>query len=138
MSSGKDMADQYGYSDAVRSGDLVFCSGQVGLDEDGKPPLDPEQQFRRAFAAVARVLAEAGCQPADVVDLTSFHTRYPENMTAFMAAKAAFQQGSKPAWTAVGVAALGMPDTLVELKAIARIPARTDAAGACGTTGYAR
>ncbi len=122
MSSGAEMAKQFGYSDAVRSGDLVFCSGQVGLEDDGTPPLDPERQFRRAFAALERVLADAGCRPADVVDLTSFHTRYPENMGVFMKAKADFQQGAAPAWTAVGVAALGMPDTLVEIKAVARIP----------------
>lgn len=122
MSLGEGMANQFGYSDAVRSGDLVFCSGQVGLDEDGTPPVDPEQQFRRAFAALERVLADAGCQPSDVVDLTSFHTNYPENMRVFMQVKADFQRGSTPAWTAVGVAALGMADTLVELKAIARMP----------------
>lgn len=122
MSLGESMADQLGYSDTVRSGDLVFCSGQVGLDEDGTPPVEPDRQFRLAFETLERVLAEEGCSPADVVDLASFHIGYPEHMREFMAAKAEFQQGSKPAWTAVGVAALGMPDTLVELKAIARVP----------------
>ena len=122
MSLGEGMADEYGYSDAVRSGDLVFFSGQVGLEDDGTPPLDPDRQFRRAFAALERVLAGVGCTPADIVDLTSFHTNYPEHMETFMEAKADFQQGAKPAWTAVGVAALGMPDTMVEIKAIARLP----------------
>ena len=122
MSLGEEMAEQFGYADAVRSGDLVFCSGQVGLEEDGTPPLEPERQFRLAFTALARVLAKVGCGPADVVDLTSFHTGYPEHMEVFMKAKAEFQQGSRPAWTAVGVAALGMPDTIVEIKAMARVP----------------
>lgn len=120
MSSVNNMAEQFGYSDAVRHGDLVFCSGQIGLEEDGTPPLDPARQFELAFETLGRVLAEAGCTPVDLLEMTSFHTNYPQHMEEFIAAKAAFQQGARPAWTAVGVAALGLPDTIVEIKVVAR------------------
>ncbi|UNQ40110.1 RidA family protein [Prescottella equi] len=113
--------EKYGYSNAVRSGDLLFCSGQVGLEADGSAPADPERQYDLAFATLAKLLAEHGARPSDLVELTSFHVDFPQHMTEFMAAKARFQNGARPAWTAVGVTALGMPGILVEIKATARI-----------------
>lgn len=116
----EEQAAAYGFSLAVRSGDLLFCSGQVGTEADGSTPTDPARQFELAFAGLGKVLASHGLAPADLVNLTSFHVGYPANMEAFAIAKARFLAGGLPAWTAVGVAALGHPETLVEVKAIAR------------------
>ena len=119
MASHGDWAEQFKYSDHIRAGDMVFFSGQVGLDESGQSPTDPAEQYRLAFEALARALDDAGCTPEDLVDLMTYHTDYPEHMEKFMAAKAAFQGDGRPAWTAVGVAKLGLPETLVEIKATA-------------------
>lgn len=113
--------EEYGYSNAVRGGDLLFCSGQVGLEADGSAPADPERQYDLAFATLGHLLAEHGAGPSELVELVSFHVDFPKHMTEFMAAKARFQNGARPAWTAVGVEALGMPGILVEIKATARI-----------------
>jgi enamine deaminase RidA (YjgF/YER057c/UK114 family) len=128
MASFADWGEQFKYADYVRAGNLVFFSGQVGIDESGKSPADPVEQYRLAFESLSRVLAQAGCTPADVVDLMTYHTHYPEHMEQFMAAKAAFQGAARPAWTAVGVAKLGMPETIVEIKATAYIEAGGSAA----------
>lgn len=117
-----DWLEQYQFSEFTRAGDLVFISGQVGHDEHGEPPAEPADQYRLAFAALSRVLGLAGLAPADIVDLTTFHTSHPEHMAEFVAAKAEFQGAARPAWTAVGVARLGRPGTLVEIKAIAHAP----------------
>lgn len=122
MASHGDWTERFKYSNHIRAGDLVFVSGQVGLDESGNSPVDPAEQYRLAFASLARVLADAGCTPADLVDLTTYHTGYPDHIEEFMAAKAAFQGESRPCWTAVGVAKLAMPRTLVEIKATAYKP----------------
>lgn len=113
-------AAAYGFSNAVWSGDLLFCAGQVGEEADGSVPTDPARQFALAFASLGRVLAEEGLGAADIADLTSFHVGYPEHMEAFAAEKARFLGNSRPAWTAIGVAALGYPETLVEIKVVAR------------------
>lgn len=62
------------YSQAVRSGDLVFLSGQVALD-----PATGElaaggiaQQVERTMKNLAAVLAEAGCTFDDVVRATIY------------------------------------------------------------------
>lgn len=119
MASPAGWNETYEYSDFVRAGGTVFLAGQVGLDADGNHPTDPAEQYRLAFEAVAATLAEAGCTPADVVDLVSYHVDYPEHLEAFLAAKSDFHGPARPAWTAIGVARLAQPDTLVEIKATA-------------------
>ena len=125
MASNGDWSELYKYSNYKRAGDLVFFSGQVGLDESGQPPTDPAEQYRLAFEALASMLKDAGCAPTDLVDLMTYHTSYPEHMEQFMAAKASFQGEGRPAWTAVGVEKLGMPGSLVELKATAYAPRKS-------------
>ena len=66
--------EKYGYSAAVRSGDLLFVSGQVGSRPDGSPEPDFEAQVRLAFANLEATLAAGGCTFADIVDVTTFHT----------------------------------------------------------------
>lgn len=111
------------YSAAIRSGDLLFVSGQVGAREDGTPEPDFEAQVRRAFANLDAVLAAAGCTFDDVVDVTTFHTDPEAQFDAIMRVRQELiGQPPYPNWTAVGVTWLAGFD--FEIKVIARIPAR--------------
>lgn len=116
------MSEDHGFASAVRSDGHLFCSGQIGIADDGTVPDDPATQYALAFAALGQVLAAEGCTAADIVDLTSFHTDYPDRMGVFMEQKQKFLGAVRPAWTAIGVTALGYPGSLVEIKAIARLP----------------
>ena len=69
---------EHRYSAAIRSGDLLFVSGQVGSREDGTPEPDFQQQVRLAFDNLYATLAAAGCTFDDIIDVTSFQTD-PEN-----------------------------------------------------------
>jgi enamine deaminase RidA (YjgF/YER057c/UK114 family) len=117
--------EAHGYSAAIRSGDLLFVSGQVGSRPDGSPEPDFEQQVRLAFANLKATLAAAGCTLADLIDVTSFHTD-PENQFAtIMAVKQEmFPAAPYPTWTAIGVNWLAGFD--FEIKVIARIPQTAD------------
>ena len=113
----EDLADLYGYAPYVQVGDLIIFSGVVaGEGDDGSP----ETHYRLAFEALDEVLKQAGRTRGDIVDLTTFHANYPEGMMEFMTAKKAYLGDVSTAWTAVGVAALGTPETRVEIKAMAR------------------
>jgi enamine deaminase RidA (YjgF/YER057c/UK114 family) len=117
--------EKYKYSPAVRSGDLLFVSGQVGSRTDGSPEPDPEAQVRRAFANLEATLAAAGCSLADIIDLTMFNTG-PEIMGAVMKVREEkFPQAPYPNLTFIGVTRLAGFD--FEIKVIARIPSRTSA-----------
>lgn len=115
--------DLHRYSAAIRSGDLLFVSGQVGSRADGSPEPVYEDQVRRAFANLRAVLEAAGCGFDDVVDVTSFHTDPEKQFEAFMAIRAGeIGEAPYPNWTAVGVNWLAGFD--FEIKVIARIPAK--------------
>ena len=54
--------EEHGYSAAVRSGDLLFVSGQVGSREDGSPEPDFRAQAELAFGNLKAVLAAADAE----------------------------------------------------------------------------
>lgn len=113
--------DKHSYSAAIRSGDLLFVSGQVGSREDGSPEPDFEKQVQLAFDNLAAVLAAAGCTFDDVVDVTTFHTDPETQFEAMMAIREkAIGEPPYPNWTAVGVNWLAGFD--FEIKVVARIP----------------
>ncbi|MBT2787035.1 MULTISPECIES: RidA family protein [unclassified Halomonas] len=113
--------EQNAYSAAVRSGDLLFVSGQVGSREDGSPEPDFDAQVQLAFDNLQSVMEAAGASFADIVDVTTFHTNPEAQFAAVMAAKArAFPEKPYPNWTAVGVTWLAGFD--FEIKVIARLP----------------
>jgi 2-iminobutanoate/2-iminopropanoate deaminase len=63
------------YSQGIASGDLVFVSGQVGIDPASGAVADGiEAQAQQALRNVAAVLAAAGLGMADVVKTTIWLT----------------------------------------------------------------
>ena len=114
--------DAHGYSPAIKSGYLLFVSGQVGSREDGSPEPDFKKQVERAFDNLKAVLKAANCSLDDIIDVTTFHTDPENQFEAIMEVKdAIFDQAPYPNWTAVGVTWLSGFD--FEIKVIARIPA---------------
>jgi Putative translation initiation inhibitor, yjgF family len=114
--------EEHGYSAAIRSGDLLFVSGQVGSRADGTPEPSFERQVGLAFENLQATLAAAGCTFDDIIDVTSFHTDPKNQFGTIMAVKQrVFSKPPYPAWTAIGVNWLAGFD--FEIKVIARIPA---------------
>ena len=112
---------QYSYSAAIRSGDLLFVSGQVGSHEDGTPEPEFEAQVRLAFENLKATLMAAGCTLDDLIDVTTFHIDPENQFPIVMAVKEElFTQAPYPNWTAVGVNWLAGFD--FEIKVIARVP----------------
>lgn len=113
--------EKHGYSAAIRSGDLLFVSGQVGSRHDGSPELEFRDQVRHAFANLRATLEAAGCTFNDIIDVTTFHTDPEMQLETVMEVKNdEFKTQPYPNWTAVGVNWLAGFD--FEIKVIARIP----------------
>jgi enamine deaminase RidA (YjgF/YER057c/UK114 family) len=109
------------YSAAIRSGDLLFVSGQVGSREDGSPEPDFGKQVQLAFDNLGAVLRAAGRTFDDIVDVMTFHTDPASQFDVIMSVKdRVFPQKPYPNWTAVGVNWLASFD--FEIKVIARVP----------------
>jgi enamine deaminase RidA (YjgF/YER057c/UK114 family) len=113
--------EKHRYSAAIRSGDLLFVSGQVGSREDGSPEPEFAKQVQLAFDRLNAVLAAAGASFDDVVDVTTFHTDPEAQFETMMAVRDSMIGAPPyPNWTAVGVTWLAGFD--FEIKVIARIP----------------
>ncbi len=106
------------FSQAVKTGDTIYVSGQVGVDEKFTPGSGIEEQANLAFLNLKNVLAEAGATLEDIVELVTYHTSMKDIM-AFSKVKAKFIPEDFPAWTAVGITELVMPNLLVEIRATA-------------------
>ncbi|EHS53411.1 Endoribonuclease L-PSP [Rhizobium sp. PDO1-076] len=111
--------EAHGYSAAIRSGDFLFVSGQVGSLEDGTAEPDFRKQVELAFANLEAVLKAAGCGFDDIVDVQTFHTDPQNQFETIMAVKnRIFPEAPYPNWTALGVTWLAGFD--FEIKVIAR------------------
>ncbi len=110
------------YSQAIRSGDLVFCSGQLGIDP-GTGQLVPggiEAETTQVLANLSAVLAASGAQLKDVVKTTVYLADFSE-FQAFNATYVLAFPEEPPARATVGVSALPR-GARIELEAIARLP----------------
>lgn len=94
------------FSQAVSTGDLIFLSGQVGLDSNGRL-VDGgiEAQAAQIFANLAAVLDAAGKGFADVVRVGVFLTDMAD-FAVLNAVYAGHFREPYPARTTVAVAAL--------------------------------
>jgi 2-iminobutanoate/2-iminopropanoate deaminase len=95
------------YSHAVESNGLLFCSGQIPLDPTSGELVGatPGEQAHQCLVNLAAVVAAAGAQLADAVQVTVYLT----DMGAFAAVNevyAGFFETDPPARVAIGVAAL--------------------------------
>ncbi|HLA77300.1 MAG TPA: RidA family protein [Vicinamibacteria bacterium] len=62
------------FSRAVRIGDTVYLSGEIGRTPEGKVPEDPEAEARVVLDNVKRTLGEAGLTMDDLVSVQVFCT----------------------------------------------------------------
>jgi reactive intermediate/imine deaminase len=94
------------YSQAVRAGDTVYLSGQIGLDPASMQMVEGiENQIHRVFQNLQAVAEAAGGNLADVVKLNVFLTDLG-NFAKVNEIMAQYCKEPYPARAAVGVASL--------------------------------
>lgn len=115
-----DWYEPYKISLAIKAGNLVFASGQAGIDENGNTVGvgDFEAQGRRAFANLATVLEQAGSDLAHVAKVTIMVTDM-SNLDSVVKLREEHFVEPYPADTLLQVAALAQPEWLIEIDAIA-------------------
>jgi enamine deaminase RidA (YjgF/YER057c/UK114 family) len=117
-----------GYSHAVATArPLIFVSGQVPLDPGGAlvGAGDIEAQTAQVFENLRTVLEGVGAGFADIVKLTTFVVGLDnDRLVAIRRVRDRYLgDGPRPASSLLGVTALFRPDVLVEIEAIAELPA---------------
>ena len=96
----------------------VFCSGQLGIGQDGVVPESVEAQARLCFRAIAAILGEAGMSLADLVRLNAYVTS-AEYLGGYMRVRDEFVGNPAPASTLMVVQAFARPEFKVEIEAVA-------------------
>ena len=103
------------FSSAVRAGDILYLSGQIGIGPDGKLPAGIDAQAKQAMDNIGVVLKRAGLGWNDVFHCTAMLSDMA-NWPAFNAVYVPyFTPGRLPARSAIGANGLAL-GALVEVE----------------------
>jgi 2-iminobutanoate/2-iminopropanoate deaminase len=110
----------------VRAGRLVFVSGCVGSDDQGRTVggSDVVAQARQAHENIKRCLAAAGATFADVCKVTVYLKNVADREKVNSVRKEYFGT-SRPASTLIEISQFVRPDLLLEIEATAVLPERS-------------
>jgi enamine deaminase RidA (YjgF/YER057c/UK114 family) len=109
------------YSHAVevpKNSRILFLSGQISVAPDGSCANDFASQARQCWHNLEAVLEQADMQMSDLVRIQAYVTRV-EDLPEYRAIRNEVMGAERPAHTLLVVAALGRPEWLVEIEAIA-------------------
>jgi 2-iminobutanoate/2-iminopropanoate deaminase len=108
------------YTDAVRAGELLFISGVVPVDGEGRlvGGRDVVAQATAVFESLDRVLSAAGAAPGDVAKVTVFLTDV-DDRARINPVRQAFFGDARPASTLVEISRLAVPGAMIEVEAVA-------------------
>ena len=104
------------YSQAVRVGDLIYVSGQLGIGADGALAAGFAAQTRQAIENIATVLRAAGSSLALVAKVTIFVTDFSKLGEMNEVYRQYF--GHRPAKTTVEIARLDR-SAMIEIEVVA-------------------
>ncbi len=108
------------YSQAVKTGNLVFTSGVIPVDpKSGIIPEGAVAQAEQAISNLKNLLAESGCSMADVIKTTVF-IKNMDDFANINEVYAKYFEQPFPARSCVEVARLPK-DVLIEIEAIGLI-----------------
>ncbi len=119
----------WGFSQVVitEPGRIVNIAGQVAWDADGKCNAEGlEGQFRQTLKQVFIALEAAGGTPDDIQILRFYIPNFQSGPDADLIARVlveVFGSENPPASSWIGVKALAQPEYLIEVEAMAVIPA---------------
>ena len=106
----------YHIAPAWRVGDLVLCSGQAAINEEGAivGAGDFDAQIAQTFANIERVLEAAGSDLSKVVKVVIYLTDM-SHFPKILEARQLYFTAPYPADTTVEVKGLALPELMVEI-----------------------
>jgi 2-iminobutanoate/2-iminopropanoate deaminase len=109
------------FSPAIRAGDYIFVSGQIGhVDARGKEVRGIEAQVKQCLENMKKVLAAAGSSLDNVVKVTVF-LRNEKDFARMNEVYQGYFAKDQPARSTV-IAGLVLPSMLIEIDCIAYFP----------------
>ncbi len=112
------------YAQAMRVSagkDLVFVSGQVGVDLEGNLAETERGQHEQCWRNVLAILADQGLGPKDIIEMTVYITTQ-EGVPLYREVRDEMLEGHEAASTLLVISGLANPEWLVEIAVIAEAP----------------
>lgn len=123
--------EAYGYAQAIKTGNIIYVSGQLSHDDTGAfvggAPLDDagkvtdfsmmELQMRTTYLNIGKILGQAGADWSNVVEETLFVLDVPAAFAVARKVRSEFygEESPRVASNLIGVSALAMPQQLIEV-----------------------
>jgi enamine deaminase RidA (YjgF/YER057c/UK114 family) len=98
--------------------DMLFIAGQVAIAKDLSVPRDFVEQCELVWFNIKEILTSAGMSLDDIVQITCYITN-SQYRDRFREVRARMLENAKPTSTLIVVPALGQPEWLVEITAVA-------------------
>lgn len=113
------------FAQGLRVENVLYMSGQVGIDQEGKIPASLDEQVKIAYANMKDVLSEFGANMGHIVDETYFVVDmddFMQNAEAIYASReAAYGGNPEVCQTLIQVVALADPNLKIEIKSVAHL-----------------
>ncbi|WP_217144934.1 RidA family protein [Streptomyces sp. AC627_RSS907] len=110
----------FGYAQAIRSGELIHVSGQLSLDEAGefRHADDFAAQLQQTYANMDKVLEHYGVTRRQIVSQVLYVVDLRQHAVATARGNLAYFGDHHPASTVVGVTELTFPGQVVEISCV--------------------
>ncbi|WP_461026658.1 RidA family protein [Streptomyces sparsus] len=110
----------FGYSQAIRSGELIHVSGQLSFDAAGEflHAGDFPAQLEQTYANMDKVLDHYGATRNQVVSQTLYVVNLRQNAEAAAEGNLGYFGDHRPASTVLGVTELTMPGQVIEISLV--------------------
>lgn len=107
----------FGYSQAIKSGDLIHVSGQLSLGQAGEflHADDFEAQLQQTYVNTDKVLDHYGVTRHQVVSQTLYVVDLRRNAATAAEGNLAYFGHHRPASTVIGVTELTLPGQVIEI-----------------------
>jgi len=122
-----------GYSHVVEvtaPGRIVYIAGQLGVDRDGKVVGDFRRQAVQTFENLKTALAAVGAQFRHVVKLNNYLVDRAHLPTFREVRDGYLAENDRPASTTIAISGLAREGALIEIEAVAVLPAAARAKAA--------
>ena len=113
------------FAQGTQVGNVLYLSGQVGVDRDGNTPTSIADQTKVTYTNMQDTLSQFGADMSNIVDETFFVTDMDELFgnieDVYGAREAAYGGNPEVSQTVVQVVALVEPELKIEIKCVAHL-----------------
>lgn len=118
-----ELEKMYGYTQAVRVGNLVKIGGVISIDDEGSPIAKDDylQQMKNCYASLDKVLKYYGCTFDDVI-LENIYTTSMMELQKNASYRHEIYKNHFPTGSWIGIKELGLPEMMIEIEIEALVP----------------